>query len=113
MELEQQLAEFRTEFARTAPPGRSALYEAKIEELRASFAMEQALGVGAEAPDFVLPDARGQPVSLSDILRHGPAVVTFYRGAGAPTAISSFVPISPPFRPSWPLAPPSSPFRRT
>jgi peroxiredoxin len=84
MELEQQLAEFRTEFARTAPPGRSALYEAKIEELRASFAMEQALGVGAEAPDFVLPDARGQSVSLSDILRHGPAVVTFYRGGWCP-----------------------------
>ena len=29
--LEQQLAEFRAEFARTAPPGRSALYEAKGE----------------------------------------------------------------------------------
>ena len=39
MGLEQQLAEFRAEFARAAPPGRSALYEAKIEELRASFAM--------------------------------------------------------------------------
>ena len=31
MGLEQQLAEFRTEFARTTQPGRSALYEAKGE----------------------------------------------------------------------------------
>jgi peroxiredoxin len=84
MGLEQQLAEFREEFARTAPAGRPALYEAKIEELRASFAMEKALGVGGEAPDFVLPDAHGRPVSLSGILQLGPAVVTFYRGGWCP-----------------------------
>jgi hypothetical protein len=50
MGLEQQLAAFKTEFARAAPAGRSALYEAKIEELRASFAMEAAIGVGDQAP---------------------------------------------------------------
>ncbi len=46
MGLEQQLAAFKAEFARTAPAGRPALYEAKIEELRASFALEAALGTG-------------------------------------------------------------------
>jgi len=66
------------------PPDQSALYEAKIEELHASFAMEQALSVGAEAPDFVLQNAPGQPVSLSDTLRPGPAVVAFYRGDWCP-----------------------------
>jgi peroxiredoxin len=84
MGLEQQLAEIRAEFTRTAPAGRPALYEAKIEELRSSFAMEKALGVGGEAPDFVLPDAYSHPVSLSGILQHGPAVVTFYRGGWCP-----------------------------
>jgi len=84
MELEQQLAAFRAQFARTAPAGRPALYEAKIEELRASFALEAAIGTGGQAPDFVLPDVHGNAVSLSGLLRRGPAVVTFYRGGWCP-----------------------------
>ena len=84
MELEQQLAAFRAEFARTAPAGRPALYEAKIEELRASFALEAAIGTGGKAPDFALPDVLGNAVSLSGLLRRGPAVVTFYRGGWCP-----------------------------
>ena len=45
MGLDQQLADFKAEFLRTAPAGRPALYEAKIEELRAGFALEAAVGV--------------------------------------------------------------------
>jgi len=59
MRLDQQLADFKAEFLRTAPAGRPALYEAKIEELRAGFALEAAVGVEARAPDFRLPDVRG------------------------------------------------------
>jgi peroxiredoxin len=84
MGLDQQLADFKAEFLRTAPAGRPALYEAKIEELRASFALEAAAGVGAIAPDFRLPDVKGNLVSLSDLLRLGPVVVTFYRGGWCP-----------------------------
>jgi peroxiredoxin len=84
MGLEQQLAAFKAEFARTAPAGRPALYEAKIGELRASFAVEAAIGVDDLAPAFALPDARGNSVSLLDRLQHGPVVVTFYRGGWCP-----------------------------
>jgi hypothetical protein len=84
MGLDQQLADFKAEFLRTAPAGRAALYEAKIEELRAGFALEAAVGVEA--------DVRGNPVSLTDLLGRGPVVLTFYRGGGAPTAISSCEP---------------------
>lgn len=84
MGLEHQLATFKAEFARTAPAGRPALYEAKIAELRASFAMEAAIGVDDQAPSFELPDPRGETLSLSDLLRSGPAVVTFYRGGWCP-----------------------------
>ena len=80
MGLDQQLADFKAEFLRTAPAGRPALCEAKIEELRAGFALEAAVGVEARAPDFRLPDVRGNPVSLADLLRRGPVVLTFYRG---------------------------------
>jgi peroxiredoxin len=84
MGLEQDLAAFRAEFARKAPAERAALYEAKIAELRANFALEKAIGLGDSAPDFTLPGAQGDPVSLSGVLQSGPAVVTFYRGGWCP-----------------------------
>ena len=84
MGLEQQLADSKAEFARTAPAGRAALYAAKIEELRASFVLEKAVGTGDQAPDFTLPDAHGSPVTASVLLQRGPVIVTFYRGGWCP-----------------------------
>lgn len=84
MGLEQQLEEFKEQFLRTAPAGRPALYEAKIEELRTSFAFEATAGVGSFAPDFRLPDVKGNHITLTDLLRDGPAVVTVYRGGWCP-----------------------------
>jgi peroxiredoxin len=84
MGLQQQLDVFKAEFAHTARAGRPALYEAKIEELRASFALERAIRTGDQAPDFTLPDPRGRGVSLGTLLEAGPAVVTFYRGGWCP-----------------------------
>jgi peroxiredoxin len=84
MGLEQQLAALKAEFARTAPAGRAALYAAKIEELRASFVLQRAVGTGDQAPDFTLPDAYGSPVTVSVLLQRGPVIVTFYRGGWCP-----------------------------
>ena len=36
------------------------------------------LAIGARAPEFTLPDADGQPTSLSNLLRDGPLVLYFY-----------------------------------
>jgi len=84
MSLEQELAAFKAQFSRTAPAGRAALYEAKIEELRSDFASERAVKLGDTAPDFALPDAAGTSVVLKDLLRSGPVVLTFYRGGWCP-----------------------------
>jgi len=84
MGLKQELTDYRAEFKRTAPAGRAALYDAKVEELRQRFPMEQALAVGDEAPDFTLPDAHGHPVALAEALRQGPAILVFYRGGWCP-----------------------------
>jgi peroxiredoxin len=84
MGLEQELDAFKAEFLRTAPAGRAALYEAKIEELRADFALETAVNVDETAPDFALLDAAGKSIILKDLLRSGPVVLTFYRGAWCP-----------------------------
>ena len=55
-----------------------------IAQLIASGATERALKEGEQAPDFTLPDAFGQPVTLAHLLQHGPVVITFYRGAWCP-----------------------------
>ncbi len=84
MGLEQQLEEFKEQFLRTAPAGRTALYEAKIEELRTDFALESVAGMGTQAPEFRLPDVKGDLVSLTNPLRDGPVVVTSHRGGWCP-----------------------------
>lgn len=84
MSLEQELASFKAEFSRTAPAGRAALYEAKIEELRADFALASAVGVDEAAPDFALPNAAGKSIVLKELLRSGPVILTFYRGGWCP-----------------------------
>lgn len=84
MGLDQELEAFRAEFERTAPAGRSELYNAKVEELRGRFPLKDTLAVGDEAPDFTLPNTRQRQVSLTSILHAGPAIVTFYRGGWCP-----------------------------
>jgi peroxiredoxin Q/BCP len=39
---------------------------------------EAMLAIGARAPEFTLPDADGQPTSLSNLLREGPLILYFY-----------------------------------
>jgi peroxiredoxin len=84
MSLEQELSSFKAEFSRTAPAGRAALYEAKIEELRADFALASTVGVDEAAPDFALPNAARKSIVLKELLRTGPVILTFYRGGWCP-----------------------------
>ncbi len=62
----------------------AASSDAPPTALTADAAAQRALGVGDRAPDFVLPNATGQSVRLSDLLADGPVVLTFYRGAWCP-----------------------------
>jgi peroxiredoxin len=55
-----------------------------IGQLINSGAAENALKEGAQAPDFILPDARGNAVRLSHLLAQRPVVITFYRGQWCP-----------------------------
>ncbi|OZI23072.1 alkyl hydroperoxide reductase [Bordetella genomosp. 9] len=84
IDLEQQLREYQAHFALTAPSGRPALYQAKIDELRSEFAFQSALKVGDRVPDFTLSNARGSAVSVASALARGSAIVTFYRGGWCP-----------------------------
>jgi peroxiredoxin len=55
-----------------------------VEQLIASGAVEKVLKEGAQVPDFTLSDALGNAVTLSHLLRQGPVVISFYRGAWCP-----------------------------
>jgi peroxiredoxin len=58
---------------------RAAVIRAAEELLDSNIAM-RALQVGETMPDFALLAATGERVRLSDVLRAGPAVVSFFRG---------------------------------
>jgi len=55
-----------------------------VEQLIISGAVEKVLGEGAQVPDFTLPDALGNAVTLSHLLMQGPVVISFYRGEWCP-----------------------------
>ena len=58
-----------------------AAIDGSIARLKASRIAEGVLGVGGMAPDFSLPNAIGETVSLAGLRARGPVVLKFYRGA--------------------------------
>jgi peroxiredoxin len=70
--------------AERAPREVIATLGVELEKLAASRIAGRALQVGARAPEFTLPEARGTTVELSALLARGPVVVTFYRGSWCP-----------------------------
>lgn len=72
------------ERAATIAPERLARSQAFSAKLVAAQIERNALGVGADAPDFSLPATNGEQVQLRDLLARGPVVLTFYRGDWCP-----------------------------
>ena len=89
MLLQDKLNAFKANFESGGPPyhAPAAVHDPMrraTDELVASAAAANALGVGDLAPAFRLPNAEGQPVSSAELLEKGPLVVTFYRGFWCP-----------------------------
>lgn len=80
MSLQEQLDELRAKSKTRIPPEAQTVMQRSIDELRASGILSRVPKVGNRAPDFTLPNAAGQPVSLAGLLAEGPVVVSFYRG---------------------------------
>jgi len=76
MSLKEQLKEF--DASRKRPPEVVAILRRGIEDVRESGAA--GLRIGERAPDFALPNQRGETVRLSERLSRGPVVLNFYRG---------------------------------
>lgn len=66
------------------PADVTALFDRCIDDVRDQGVAERALGIGATAPPFELPDALGAEVQLTELLTAGPVALTFYRGGWCP-----------------------------
>ena len=82
--LKQQLDELAERSRAKASEQNAAIMTSSLNEIQKSGITDRALKVGQHVPDFTLPDARNNPVSLKEILSKGPAVVSFYRGGWCP-----------------------------
>lgn len=84
MTLQREIDTFSLKAAQQIPPPVMAALQASIASVRESGTTAHALGVGALAPHFTMPNASGVPVTLHGLLRHGPLIVSFYRGMWCP-----------------------------
>jgi peroxiredoxin len=82
--IRQQSAEFAAASATQLPPRVVEVFAAEQRGWRERGVPEGSVAAGDLLEDFTLPDASGTPVSLSELLAEGPAVVVFYRGGWCP-----------------------------
>ena len=82
--LAEKLEARSEQAARDGDPAVRAEYARGIEAVAASGIVEKAVKVGDMAPDFALKNAAGEEVKLSDELKKGPVVLTWYRGGWCP-----------------------------
>lgn len=74
----------KEDFMATADQQKIDEYEKGIQEVAESGVLDRAKNVGDQAPDFTLPDASGENVTLSALLETGPVVLIWYRGEWCP-----------------------------
>ncbi len=79
-ELKQAIEAFQQEMLSKIPADIRSTLQRTTEDLVKTGIADRALTVGDTAPDFSLPNVRGEQVSLSGRLDKGPVVLAFYRG---------------------------------
>ncbi|AEL25499.1 peroxiredoxin-like family protein [Cyclobacterium marinum] len=82
--LQQDLQAKKDNFNETAPEEIKTIYKAGIDDVKNNGIVKQAKQTGAKAPDFSLPNATGQQVKLSEKIKNGPVILTWYRGGWCP-----------------------------
>ncbi|MEE4260098.1 MAG: peroxiredoxin-like family protein [Bacteroidales bacterium] len=82
--LKSKLEEKKANFELKADDHKKRAYKEGIESVENSGIVASAKQVGNKAPDFTLNNALGNPVSLSDYLKEGKVVLTWYRGGWCP-----------------------------
>ena len=80
MSLTEQLNQRREAARKHIPPDKLTVMDRATDDLERSGITESCLKEGDTAPDFVLPNAVGEWVSLTKLVKEGPVVLSFYRG---------------------------------
>lgn len=82
--LESEIETRKAEFRAKASPEKIAAYAEGVEAVRKALIVKAAKQEGDAAPDFTLLSATGGEITLSEELRKGPVVLTWYRGGWCP-----------------------------
>jgi peroxiredoxin len=82
--LAKQTQKALQDFLASIPAEQQQVVGAAFEKLMKSDAGNNAASVGDMAPDFELPNVRGGSTTLTERLKQGPVVLSFYRGGWCP-----------------------------
>jgi len=82
--LKTRLDTLRAVREQGTPEEHLRVYQQGIDRLRESGIAGRALNVGDKAPDFTLTSATGESVTLAELLKQGPVVITWYHGSWSP-----------------------------
>jgi peroxiredoxin len=82
--LREILAERRERIAQYVPAETLAVHARVIANLKAQGLAAKSIAVGAQMPEFSLPDHNGQRISSPDQLGRGRLIVCFFRGRWDP-----------------------------
>lgn len=83
-DLGAELEARKAQFSAKANPTTAEIYEQGIKLVEQSGVLDTAINVGDQAPDFTLPNATENDVTLSELLKNGPVVLVWYRGGWCP-----------------------------
>jgi hypothetical protein len=78
--LYKQLQELKVKVAERTSEEFQRITAGGVQELIESQTIK-GLAIGTTAPNFYLSDAKGNKLSLSEVLEQGPVVLSFYRGS--------------------------------
>ena len=84
MTLKQDIDALIAQAASRIPADLQKELQASIDEVKRSGIEARALKAGDLAPAFTLPNAHGAPRALTDLVRRGPVILSFYRGVWCP-----------------------------
>ena len=86
--LREKLMEIKAGIAQYVRPDNQAINERAIRELTDSGIAQNILPVGANAPEFTLPDQNGNQLSSLSLLAKGPLIISFFRGRWCPFCVA-------------------------
>lgn len=84
MSLKQKIEAFKNNFAKQAPEPVRAVMDRATHDLKTSGILETTIKTGDTLPPFRLKNQKGDWVESTELLKDGPLVLSFFRGAWCP-----------------------------